>query len=190
MREQGDHVRENSGISIRELGMARQVSLPFLIGADLDIIKLSASLDSSLKKNTAFIKRLRTSLNADNQSALLKDISSLSLEKYIPEVVGAASEGLQKCKTIADIMAALEVFLYHPYSNPGYLHFTPTIWKSIYLSIDCKCRPCISSSKSSPSRDTNCRSTRKRGIITSSPTKSHSQGNDGIMASKHHPERE
>ena len=70
---------------------------------------MASSLDSSLKKNTAFIKRLRTSLNADNQSALLKDISSLSLEKYIPEVVGAASEGLQKCKTISDIMAAVEV---------------------------------------------------------------------------------
>lgn len=62
-----------------------------------------------MKKNTAFIKRLRTSLNADNQPALLKDISSLSLEKYISEVVGAASEGLQKCKTVSDILAAVEV---------------------------------------------------------------------------------
>src|SRR5579871_3522652 len=61
-----------------------------------DIFKLAGSLDSSLKKNTAFITRLRTRLNAENQSALLKDIASLSLEKYIPEVVGAASEGLQK----------------------------------------------------------------------------------------------
>jgi regulator of nonsense transcripts 2 len=48
-------------------------------------------------------------LNGDNQTALLKDISSLSLEKYIPEVVGAASEGLQKCKTVSDILAAVEV---------------------------------------------------------------------------------
>jgi regulator of nonsense transcripts 2 len=75
----------------------------------IDVFKLTGSLDSSLKKNTAFIKRLRTSLNADNQAALLKDISSLSLEKYIPEVVGAASEGLQKCKTVSDILAAVEV---------------------------------------------------------------------------------
>lgn len=73
------------------------------------IFKLASSLDSSLKKNTAFIKRLRTSLNADNQAALLKDIAGLSLEKYIPEVVGAASEGLQKCKTVSDILAASEV---------------------------------------------------------------------------------
>lgn len=74
------------------------------------IYKLAGSLDSSLKKNTAFIKRLRMSLNAENQTALLKDIAGLSLEKYIPEIVGAASEGLQKCKTISDILAAVEVF--------------------------------------------------------------------------------
>jgi regulator of nonsense transcripts 2 len=73
------------------------------------VFKVAGSLDSSLKKNTAFIKRLRTSLNADNQSALLKDISSLSLEKYIPEVVSAASEGLTKCKSISDSLAAVEV---------------------------------------------------------------------------------
>jgi len=42
---------------------------------------------------------------------LLKDISGLSLEKYIPEVVAAASEGLQKCKSISDIFAAIEVQL-------------------------------------------------------------------------------
>jgi regulator of nonsense transcripts 2 len=40
---------------------------------------------------------------------LLKDIAGLSLEKYIPEVVAAASEGLQKCKTISDTLAATEV---------------------------------------------------------------------------------
>jgi len=90
--------------------MARQVSrLSALQLTFVDVYKLAGSLDSSLKKNTAFIKRLRTSLNADNQVALLKDISSLSLEKYIPEVVGAASEGLQKCKTVSDILAAVEV---------------------------------------------------------------------------------
>jgi regulator of nonsense transcripts 2 len=80
-----------------------------LFNSNKDVFKISGSLDSSLKKNTAFIKRLRASLNADNQSALLKDLSSLSLEKYIPEVVAAASEGLQKCKTGSDILAAVEV---------------------------------------------------------------------------------
>ena len=84
-------------------------SITSTISDHAGIFKLASSLDSSLKKNTAFIKRLRTNLNSDNQAALLKDIAGLSLEKYIPEVVGAASEGLQKCKTISDILAASEV---------------------------------------------------------------------------------
>jgi len=93
-----------------EYGTVKLVPSPISADFDLvDVFKLAGSLDSSLKKNTAFIKRLRTSLNGDNQAALLKDISSLSLEKYIPEVVGAASEGLQKCKTVSDILAAVEV---------------------------------------------------------------------------------
>ena len=58
-------------------GMAKQVSRCLSISDDPGIFKLTASLDSSLKKNTAFIKRLRTSLNADNQAALLKDIAGL-----------------------------------------------------------------------------------------------------------------
>jgi len=86
------------------------------------VFQLAPSLDSSLKKNTAFIKRLRTSLNGDNQSALLKDIALLSLEKYIPEVVSAASEGLTKCKSVSDILAAVEVppfFLVFGYILPS-----------------------------------------------------------------------
>src|SRR5271170_4843304 len=99
------------------------------------VFKLSSSLDSSLKKNTTFIKRLRTSLNADNQAALLKDISSLSLEKYIPEVVGATSEALQKCKTVSDILAAVEVnTLIHFYRGlmVGCFCFTSKIWDGVY----------------------------------------------------------
>ncbi|KAK9475489.1 putative nonsense-mediated mRNA decay factor [Dipodascopsis tothii] len=69
----------------------------------------AGSLDSSLKKNTAFIKRLRTSLNADNQGILLREIATLSLEKYMSELIGAASEGLLKCRVTSDIWAAIEV---------------------------------------------------------------------------------
>lgn len=76
---------------------------------NIDLAKTSASLDSSLKKNTAFIKRIRTSLNADSQSVLLKEINTLSLEKYLSEIIGAAAEGLLKCRVINDIWAAIEV---------------------------------------------------------------------------------
>jgi regulator of nonsense transcripts 2 len=39
----------------------------------------------------------------------LKDIKTLTLEKYISEVVVAVVEGLQKCKLAADVWATVEV---------------------------------------------------------------------------------
>jgi regulator of nonsense transcripts 2 len=72
------------------------------------VFKVSGSLDSSLKKNTAVIKRLRTSLNSESQAALLKDIQTTSLEKYLPEVISAVAEGLQKSK-IPDTGSVIEV---------------------------------------------------------------------------------
>jgi regulator of nonsense transcripts 2 len=63
-----------------------------------------------LKRNTAFIKRLRTSINSpESTQVLLKEISSLSLEKYVSEIVGAAVEGIARCKTATEIFGAIEV---------------------------------------------------------------------------------
>lgn len=73
------------------------------------MFKTAASLDSSLKKNTAVIKRIRTSLTADSLPTLLKEIQTISLEKYLPEIISAVSEGLHKAKTAPDIAAAVEV---------------------------------------------------------------------------------
>ncbi|CCX34186.1 Similar to Nonsense-mediated mRNA decay protein 2; acc. no. O13824 [Pyronema omphalodes CBS 100304] len=75
---------------------------------DKGVYKLSGSLDTSLKKNTAVIKRLRTSLNSESQGALIKDIQTTSLEKYLSEVISAVAEGLQKSK-IADTGSVIEV---------------------------------------------------------------------------------
>ncbi|CCG83005.1 Putative uncharacterized protein [Taphrina deformans PYCC 5710] len=69
----------------------------------------SKNLDSSLKKNTAFIKKARLGLNAENQATLLADIKTLSLEKYLSEVVSAIAEGLAKVKSNPDISASTEV---------------------------------------------------------------------------------
>ena len=70
---------------------------------------LAPSLDSSLKKNTAFIKRVRTGINAAGQATLLNEIRSLSLEKYLSEIISATAEGLSKLKTANEIGAAIEV---------------------------------------------------------------------------------
>ena len=47
----------------------------------------------------------------DNREQILKDIESLSLEKYIDEVAGAVVEGLARCKTERDVWSAVEVLI-------------------------------------------------------------------------------
>jgi hypothetical protein len=74
----------------------------------------SKSLDSSLKRHTAFIKKTRQSVGAENRDQLLKDIESLSLEKHVDELGGAVLEGLLRCKTEKDVWSAVEVRLHSP----------------------------------------------------------------------------
>ncbi|GAA98251.1 uncharacterized protein L969DRAFT_342336 [Mixia osmundae IAM 14324] len=75
-----------------------------------DTVSSGRALDASLKKNTGYIKRLRSSLNAaDSVAVLLKETSTLSLEKYLSEIVGAAVEGVGRCKTAVEIQGGVEV---------------------------------------------------------------------------------
>ncbi|EPQ29818.1 uncharacterized protein PFL1_02491 [Pseudozyma flocculosa PF-1] len=69
----------------------------------------SSSLDSNLKKNTAFIKRVKQSLAQDARDQLIRDLGTLSLDKYREEIVQAVPEGLQKCINPKDCMAAAEI---------------------------------------------------------------------------------
>ncbi|KAF1850440.1 ARM repeat-containing protein [Cucurbitaria berberidis CBS 394.84] len=74
-----------------------------------DIFPVQGSLDSSMKKNTAFIKRLRTAINASAQSQFLQEIRTLSLHKYLSEIISACYEGLCKLKTPGEIAAGVEI---------------------------------------------------------------------------------
>jgi regulator of nonsense transcripts 2 len=88
------------------------VRLCDFLGGILDsntLLQADASKDSSLKRHTALIKRIRQSLGVDNRDQILKDIESLSLEKYIDEIAGATLEGIGRCKTERDVWAAVEV---------------------------------------------------------------------------------
>ncbi|PWN31703.1 ARM repeat-containing protein [Meira miltonrushii] len=69
---------------------------------------LKGPLDSNMKKNTAFIKRIRQTLGAETKDQLIKDATSLNLDKYIEEIVQAIPEGLSKCNTSKDCIAAAE----------------------------------------------------------------------------------
>lgn len=62
-----------------------------------------SKLDSGLKKNTTFVKKLKT-FSASQIDTLLKDSSSLNLTKYISEVAAAITEAKLK---MSDIPAAI-----------------------------------------------------------------------------------
>lgn len=70
---------------------------------------VSASLDSSMKKNTAFIKRLRTAIAPAGQSTFLQEVRTLSLHKYLSEIISALFEGLCKLKVPGEIATGVEI---------------------------------------------------------------------------------
>ncbi|KAI0700874.1 ARM repeat-containing protein [Cytidiella melzeri] len=67
------------------------------------------ALDSSLKRHTALIKRMRQSIGSENHNQILKDIESLSLEKYVDEISSAVVEGIGRCKTEKDVWSSVEI---------------------------------------------------------------------------------
>lgn len=62
-----------------------------------------------MKKNTAFIKRLRTAINQPGLSTFLSEIRTLSLHKYLSEVISASFEGLCRLKVPGEIAAGVEI---------------------------------------------------------------------------------
>ncbi|KAI9054790.1 hypothetical protein LZ554_001937 [Drepanopeziza brunnea f. sp. 'monogermtubi'] len=73
------------------------------------IYEVNKSLDSSLKKNTAFIKRLRTAVSTATLSTFLQEIRTLSLHKYLSEIISACYEGLCRLKSPGEIEAGVEI---------------------------------------------------------------------------------
>lgn len=87
---------------------------------DQDVFPVQGSLDSSMKKNTAFIKRLRTAVSASAQAQFLQEIRTLSLHKYLSEIISACYEGLCKLKSPGEIAAGVEIVsALHQRFGPG-----------------------------------------------------------------------
>ncbi|KAJ0012669.1 hypothetical protein NQD34_017003 [Periophthalmus magnuspinnatus] len=80
-------------------------------------------LDSSLKKNTAFVKKLRT-LTEQQRDSLSNDFASLNLSKYIGEAVSSVVEAKLK---ISDVGCAVHLCsLFHQ----RYAEFAPLLLQS------------------------------------------------------------
>ncbi|EHL02630.1 putative Regulator of nonsense transcripts 2 [Glarea lozoyensis 74030] len=71
--------------------------------------QVNKSLDSSLKKNTAFIKRLRTAISPATLGTFVQEIRTLSLHKYLSEIISACYEGLCRLKSPGEIEAGVEI---------------------------------------------------------------------------------
>lgn len=73
------------------------------------LFAVNKTLDSSLKKNTAFIKRLRTAVTPATLGTFLQEIRTLSLHKYLSEIISACYEGLCKLKSLGEVEAGVEI---------------------------------------------------------------------------------
>ncbi|ADV23037.1 hypothetical protein I315_04869 [Cryptococcus gattii Ru294] len=77
------------------------------------------SLDSSLKKHTTLINKLKSSLLIGPAEALIKDIDGLTLTKYLDEIVAAVVEGAAKK---GDPEVAVDVIVHlHSRLTPDFL---------------------------------------------------------------------
>ncbi|EPY51898.1 hypothetical protein SPOG_00320 [Schizosaccharomyces cryophilus OY26] len=113
----------------------RQLALQAKNG-DANGFPVQESLDSSLKKNTAFMKRCRASLTSDNYDLFIKEIKSLSLEKFVPEITLSIAEGLSKCRSVKDIQAAVKIvfFLYQRFSISFIRPLLANLYSMLYPS--------------------------------------------------------
>ncbi|KAF2101419.1 ARM repeat-containing protein [Rhizodiscina lignyota] len=62
-----------------------------------------------MKKNTGFIKRLRTGITAQAVDTFLQEVRTVSLHKYLSEIISACYEGICKLKTPGEIAAGVEI---------------------------------------------------------------------------------
>ncbi|CDK26822.1 unnamed protein product [Kuraishia capsulata CBS 1993] len=93
-----------------EFDLRREKLLELNVAAwDGDLYEPEGPIDASLKKNSGFLKKVRTNLNKEGEASLIQDIKSLSLTRYLPELTSVVAEALTKCSRNADVYAAVEV---------------------------------------------------------------------------------
>lgn len=70
----------------------------------------AGALDSSLKKHTTLLNRLRSALLTTSPAQFIKEIDGLALTKYVDEIVAAVVEGVGSARGVkADVEGAVEV---------------------------------------------------------------------------------
>ncbi|KAK4687311.1 regulator of nonsense transcripts 2, partial [Tremellales sp. Uapishka_1] len=80
----------------------------------------AGNLDSSLKKHTTLLNRLRASILLGPSETLIKEIDGLTLTKYLEEIVGAVVEGVSKGRGDPEIAVDVIAHL-HTRLSPDFL---------------------------------------------------------------------
>ncbi|KAJ7587199.1 ARM repeat-containing protein [Mycena floridula] len=152
------------------------------------VVPESSKLDSSLRRHTALIKRMKLSIASDNRDQILKDIDSLTLEKYLEEIAGALLEGISRCKTEKDVWSAVEIIsaLHRRFPQK----FSATLVPLLGTALSAPARSTLSTVPEQREREDSTRVSRQRpvlrvcselalvGIIRDTPTRS---GGEWIM---------
>ncbi|PPQ79942.1 hypothetical protein CVT25_003014 [Psilocybe cyanescens] len=128
------------------------------------IVQETARLDSSLKRHTALIKRIRQSMANENRDQIMKDIESLTLEKYVDELAGGIIEGLARCKTEKDAWASVEIIsaLHRRFSKT----FTPALVSHLSAAISAPSRASLATlTPEQREKEDSSRVARQRPII-------------------------
>ena len=84
-------------------------------------------LDSNMKKNTAFVRKIKTYTDSQ-KTAIVKDISSLNLNKYIGEIATAITEAKLKMSDVQSLLEICSVL------HQKYAEFAPSLmenWKKV-----------------------------------------------------------
>ncbi|KAJ6594000.1 transcription factor [Mycena capillaripes] len=154
--------QSNSRLDEERVRLSKRTSLKSLNGTATT--QESSKLDSSLKRHTALIKRMRQSMAMDNRDQILKDIDTLSLEKYVDEIVGAAVEGIARCKTEKDVWSAVEIISLLHRRFPA--TFTPAIVSSLSSALAAPSRATLAAlAPEQREKDDTSRVTRQRPVL-------------------------
>ncbi|KAF8322150.1 transcription factor [Clavulina sp. PMI_390] len=134
------------------------------LNATAHLSNSAGALDSSLKRHTALIKRMRQSMGLENRDQLIRDIEGLALEKYLEEIVSASAEGCLRCKSEKDSWAAVEVISTLHRRFPG--SYTPPLINSLSTSLAPTPRSQLASlSPEQREKEESARVTRQRPIL-------------------------
>ncbi|KAJ7346726.1 transcription factor [Mycena albidolilacea] len=154
--------QSNSRLDDERVRLAKRKSLKSLNATPTT--QESSKLDSSLRRHTALIKRMRQSMAMDNRDQIIKDIDTLSLEKYVDEIVGAALEGIARCKTEKDVWSAVEIISLLHRRFPA--AFTPAIVSSLSAALVAPSRAALAAlAPEQREKDDASRVTRQRPVL-------------------------